>query len=104
MALGVRTLAMIWDAAWKAGRGAVNPGRIEPDELRGHYEDASFMRSVMIDEIEDEIADPARAGGPAGNRSRARDSGESGDDGSGEQAASVRSAAVQVRTRVKRSA
>ncbi|MBA3810781.1 MAG: S1/P1 Nuclease [Caulobacteraceae bacterium] len=59
MAIGVRTLAMIWDAAWTAGDGATNPGRIDPDVLRGHYEDVTFMRSVTIDEIEQEIARPS---------------------------------------------
>ncbi len=42
MALGVRTLAMIWDAAWKAGGGTGNPGRIDQDVLRKHYEDPHF--------------------------------------------------------------
>jgi hypothetical protein len=55
MSLGVRTLAMIWDAAWKAGGGKGNPGRINPDALRKHYEDPDFMRSVTIDEIEAEL-------------------------------------------------
>jgi hypothetical protein len=56
MALGVRTLAMIWDAAWAAGGGHTNPGRMNPDVLRGHYENPSFIRSVTVDEIEHEIA------------------------------------------------
>ena len=55
MALGVRTLAMIWDAAWAAGMGAKNPGRMDPAVMRGHYEDQSFMRSVTVDEIDKEI-------------------------------------------------
>ncbi|UZE47412.1 hypothetical protein ONR75_21015 [Rhodopseudomonas sp. P2A-2r] len=58
MALGVRTLAMIWDAAWAAGGGDTNHGRIDPAVLRGHYEDPSFVRSVAVDDIEQEIANP----------------------------------------------
>jgi hypothetical protein len=59
MALGVRTLAMIWDAAWTAGGGHIDAGRIDPGELRGHYEDQNFMRSVTVDEIEEEIRHPS---------------------------------------------
>jgi hypothetical protein len=58
MALGVRTLAMIWDAAWKAGGGDANHSRIDRGILRGHYEDVNFMRSVTVNEIEQEIANP----------------------------------------------
>ncbi|MEW6633691.1 MAG: S1/P1 Nuclease, partial [Pseudomonadota bacterium] len=58
MALGVRSLAMIWEAAWKAGGGTVNHGRIDADVLRGHYEDINFVRSVTVNEIEQEIANP----------------------------------------------
>ncbi len=68
MALGVRTLAMIWDAAWEAGGGDTDHGRMDPNELRRHYEDANFMRSVTVDEIEQVIANPeaAAAGAPKG--------------------------------------
>jgi hypothetical protein len=59
MALGVRTLAMIWEAAWAAGNGKTNHGPMEPDTLRGHYEDMNFMRSVTVNEIEQEIATPS---------------------------------------------
>jgi hypothetical protein len=51
MAIGVRTLAMIWDAAWKAGGGSVNAGRMDPVELRAHYEDVGFMRSHTVDDL-----------------------------------------------------
>jgi hypothetical protein len=71
MALGVRTLAMIWDAAWKAGGGTTNHGRIERDILRGHYEDVNFMRSVTLDEIEQEITNPSPDDG-GGGRARRR--------------------------------
>jgi hypothetical protein len=37
-----RTLAMIWDAAWKAGGGDTDHGRLDPNILRGHYEDLNF--------------------------------------------------------------
>ncbi len=73
MALGVRTLAMIWDAAWSAGGGSTDPGRIDPNILRGHYEDVNFLRSVTVDDIEKEIANPSPVGGGgAGGRSRSR--------------------------------
>ena len=67
MALGVRTLAMIWDAAWKAGGGDTDHGRIDPGILRGHYEDVNFLRSVTVDGIENEIANPTAVGGGAGD-------------------------------------
>ena len=79
MALGVRTLAMIWDAAWKAGGGSKNHGRRRPEDLRKLYENPKFLRSVTVNEIEDEIANPSplnasnRLRSPAGrspNRAR----------------------------------
>jgi hypothetical protein len=72
MALGVRTLAMIWDAAWAAGGGNTDHGRIDPDVLRGHYEDVNFVRSVTVDEIEDEIAHPSSGGGRGSARATSR--------------------------------
>jgi hypothetical protein len=63
MALGARTLAMIWDAAWKAGGGQTGHGRMDPGVLRSHYEDVNFVRSVTVDEIEQEIANPSLVGG-----------------------------------------
>lgn len=63
MALGVRTLAMIWDAAWAAGGGTRNAGARDRDVLRELYEDPNFMRSVTVDEIEEEIAAPKSAKG-----------------------------------------
>jgi hypothetical protein len=58
MALGVRTLAMIWDAAWTEGNGNAQPVRLDPDDLRTLYENPDFMRSVTVDEIEHEILNP----------------------------------------------
>lgn len=58
MALGVRTLAMIWDAAWTEGNGNAQPVRLDPDDLRTLYENPDFMRSVTVDEIEHEISNP----------------------------------------------
>ena len=83
MALGVRTLAMIWDAAWAAGLGNTDHGRIDPSVLRSHYEDESFMRSVTVDEIEAEIAAPpvdrgADLSASANTRGRRRRRGERG--------------------------
>jgi hypothetical protein len=83
MALGARALAMIWDAAWKAGGGTANPGRIDPATLRGCYENPDFLRSVTVDDIEQEIAHPTplvagktggqpRALGRAANRPKPR--------------------------------
>jgi hypothetical protein len=66
MALGARALAMIWDAAWEAGAGKANPGPIDPKVLRGHYEDPNFLRSVTVDDIQQEIAHPSPLGGVAG--------------------------------------
>jgi hypothetical protein len=59
MAVGVRTLAMIWDAAWAAGGGHTNAGRRDPKRLRACYEDLNFLRSVTVNGIEHEIKHPA---------------------------------------------
>jgi len=66
MARGVQTLAMIWDAAWAAGGGDTDHGRMDPDTLRDLYQDTTFMRSVTVNEIEQEIAGPGGSGGAAG--------------------------------------
>jgi hypothetical protein len=103
MALGARTLAMIWDAAWAAGGGKPDHGRIDRDALRGHYEDVNFLRSVTVDEIENEIANPSPlVGGRAAPSGRARDRRNATDTGSG----SEHSAVVQASSRphVKRTA
>jgi hypothetical protein len=65
MALGVRTLAMLWDAAWKAGKGKADHGRIDPDVLRAHYEDIDFIRSVTVNGIEKEISAPPETPSPS---------------------------------------
>lgn len=77
MARGVQTLAMIWDAAWAAGGGDTDHGRMDPDALRQLYQDSSFMRSVTVDEVEQEIAAPggaslAAAAGGGGRPKRPR--------------------------------
>ncbi len=59
MALGARTLAMLWDAAWAAGDGDRNAGVIDRAALRELYQNPDFVRSVAVDKIEDEIARPA---------------------------------------------
>ena len=51
------------DSAWAAGGGSNNHGHINPAVLRGHYEDSNFVRSVTVDEIEQEIASPAPVSG-----------------------------------------
>jgi hypothetical protein len=58
MARGARTLAMIWDSAWAAGGGAQSGGRIDKALLREQYENPHFMRSVTVNEIEEEIRNP----------------------------------------------
>ena len=58
MALGVRTLAMLWDAAWSAGHGSVDGGKRKPADLRALYENENFLRSVTIKDIDHEIANP----------------------------------------------
>ena len=101
MALGVRTLAMIWDAAWKAGGGDTNHGRIEPGILRGHYENPNFLRSVTVNEIEDEIAHPSPLAGGGGGRRPPADTGNGDVEEEGARHAAAR---VSSRKRVKRSA
>jgi hypothetical protein len=59
MALGIRTLAMLWDAAWAAGGGHTNAGQQTKAELRELYEDTHFVRSVAVNGIEHEIAHPS---------------------------------------------
>jgi hypothetical protein len=59
MALGIRTLAMLWDAAWRAGGGHTNAGQQPQADLRGLYEDTNFLRSVAVNGIEHEIANPS---------------------------------------------
>jgi hypothetical protein len=72
MALGARALAMIWDAAWKAGGGTVDAGRIDPAVLRSHYEDPDFVRSVTVNEIESEIANHSSVGATHAHARRRR--------------------------------
>lgn len=59
LALGVRTLAMLWEAAWVAGGGHTNPGQQTQESLRTLYEDTNFLRSVTVNGIENEIAHPS---------------------------------------------
>lgn len=75
LALGARALAMIWDAAWKAGGGNRDAGRRNPDALRSLYENPNFVRSVTVNGIEQEIASPTPLAGqpaPDGRGRRAR--------------------------------
>ena len=55
MALGIRHLAMIWEAAWKAGGGAsVAQSKIKKfkeGDLRRHYENTKFVPSLTINTI-----------------------------------------------------
>jgi hypothetical protein len=55
---GAVMLARIWDAAWKAGGGKGNPGRLDPDKIRQCYENPAFVKSCYIGEIDQEIATP----------------------------------------------
>jgi hypothetical protein len=58
MALGAQTLAMIWDSAWKAGKGKTNAGELAPADVKSHYTNTNFVRSVTVDYIETEITHP----------------------------------------------
>lgn len=55
MALGIRTLAMIWQSAWAVGQGNKIPAgdlvTISDKVLRRHYNDRNFVRSLALDEI-----------------------------------------------------
>jgi len=59
MALGARTLAMLWEAAWAAGGGNANAGVQTQADLRKLYEDTNFLRSVTVNGIEQETAQPS---------------------------------------------
>ncbi|MBX5157678.1 S1/P1 Nuclease [Rhizobium sp. NZLR8] len=59
MAEGVKLLATLWEQAWLAGGGNTNAGRVDREILRSHYENQSFVKSVFIDEIMNEIAHPS---------------------------------------------
>lgn len=60
MALGARTLAMLWDAAWARGDGAAHDDADlvvrDRDALRALYEDAKFIPSLTIDDIASVLA------------------------------------------------
>lgn len=66
MALGARALAMIWDSAWVAGGGDTDHGRLDRDDLRALYENPNFLRSVTVNDIEQEIARPTALGSGRG--------------------------------------
>ncbi|VBI68097.1 Uncharacterised protein [Burkholderia pseudomallei] len=55
MSYGVTMLAHIWESAWKAGCGAgrppANPGQISMETLQAIYRDASFVPSLVLDQI-----------------------------------------------------
>lgn len=55
MADGARVLARIWEGAWAEGNGDNIPdsdlGPIDPDILRGHYENEKFVESLDLDHI-----------------------------------------------------
>lgn len=55
MALGVRYLAMIWDAAWASGNGQTNKAsdlvERNKDAMKAMYEDTGFVPSLTIDQI-----------------------------------------------------
>jgi hypothetical protein len=52
---GCRTLAMIWDSAWKEGGGAnISSTKLvarDPNDMSGHYSKPDFLTSVPLDEI-----------------------------------------------------
>ena len=55
MALGARTLAMLWEATWSLGNGAAIPATklkaLGEDAVRTLYIDKSFVPSVTLDKI-----------------------------------------------------
>lgn len=57
---GAMTLAMIWESAWREGKGetkfplsAMQP--INKNALRGKYEDDEFVPSLDLDHIQGEL-------------------------------------------------
>jgi len=56
MADGCKTLAMLWDSAWKEGNGqhiaASALDEVSPKTLRDIYEKQAFLKSVQLDDIQ----------------------------------------------------
>jgi hypothetical protein len=51
---GAKTLAMIWDSAWKAGGGDAldaTPGQIDANLLRDYYTNPEFAPSLQLEQI-----------------------------------------------------
>lgn len=65
IAAGAVMLARLWDAAWKAGSGNGNPGRLDPDKVRQCYENPAFVKSCYIGNVDKEIASPTPFTPPA---------------------------------------
>src|SRR5689334_12791133 len=59
MAMGIRTLAMLWEAAWTAGGGHINAGQVTRADLKALYENTNFLRSAAVNDVEHEILHPA---------------------------------------------
>jgi len=59
MVCGACTLAMIWDAAWRLGKGAIvslNDGvALDQDAVRRRYIDERFLPSLTLDRIEPQL-------------------------------------------------
>lgn len=59
MSDGCKTLAMLWDSAWKEGNGHLIPAstlvEIAPSVLRDIYEKQSFVKSVPLNAIQPEL-------------------------------------------------
>jgi len=59
MADGCKTLAMLWDSAWKEGKGSEIAAsalkEISASTLRDTYEPQSFLKSVSLDNIQNEL-------------------------------------------------
>jgi hypothetical protein len=60
MSDGCRTLAMLWDSAWKEGNGqlvsAGSLGEVSATVLRDIYEQQNFLKSVPLNEIQKQIS------------------------------------------------
>jgi hypothetical protein len=56
MADGCKTLAMLWDSAWKEGKGHLIPAsalvEVPPKTLRDIYEKQGFLKSVALNNIQ----------------------------------------------------
>ena len=66
-----RSLAMIWESAWKQGKNKIaNLGPVDPDRLIALYEDKNWAKSTTLNEIGAVLVGGASGSAPAGRRKR----------------------------------